>query len=213
MIKNPFDKLVINDSYSFNKKCSEIAIDLFCHYCINCNGKEYYFAEIEFYYWDKDLWNEQWNRITYPRICNAGNLYYHLSGIDICFNSQYNEGNLNEEARFGGILIRAIRCEDGTVVAGPWNCMLKLLNECDNGQMPKLMHSSKSCVQEENIKPTYRALGEQDRIEDKKHNLQLCFFDSNIKEWCQVKVRLNKKLGILEKYQSKYNTERFNAQK
>lgn len=101
-----------------------------CNYCIKCNEKEFFFAEIEFYYWDKNHWNEKWNRVTYPRICNPGKLFYHLSGIDICFDSYYNERNLNDEARFGGILIRAIRSEDGIVIAGPLNCMLSLLNEC-----------------------------------------------------------------------------------
>mgnify|MGYP003292429639 CR=1 FL=1 len=43
----------------FQKTCSDIAKDLFCNYCINCNGREYYFAEMEFYYWEKKKWNEK----------------------------------------------------------------------------------------------------------------------------------------------------------
>lgn len=213
MITNPFNEVAINDYVGFQEKCKEIAIDLFSHYCIECNNKEFYFAEIEFYYWSKNHWNEKWNRVTYPRICKAGNLYYHLSGIDICFDSYYNEGNLKEEARFGGILIRAIRCENGIVIAGPWNCMLKLLNECESGYMPQLTRSDSSGIQEKDIKQAYRALGEEDRIEDQNHHLKLCFYDSNIKEWNQQKVRLNKKTGLLEEYRSNYNTERFNSLK
>jgi len=213
MMANPFDEVAINDYVGFQDKCREIAIDLFSHYCIKCNEKEYYFAEIEFYYWDKNNWNEKWNRVTYPRICNAGNLFYHLSGIDICFDSYYNEENLNDEARFGGILIRAIRCEDGIVVAGPWNCMLKLLNECKDGCMPQLRLSKKSCIKKEDIKQTYRALGEDDKKEDKNRHLELCFYDAKIKEWNQKKVRLNKKSGSLEEYRSNYKTERFDSLK
>lgn len=211
MMTNPFDEIAKNDYAVFQEKCEEIAIDLFSHHCIKCNGKEYYFAEIEFYYWDKEHWDEKWNRVTYPRICKAENLYYHLSGIDICFDSYYNEDDLNEKARFGGILIRAIRCADGIVVSGPWNCMLKLLNECKDGCMPQLAHSNGSRIQEKDIKQTYRALGEDDRKEDKIHHLKLCFYDSSIKKWNQDKVRLNKKSGLLEKYQSNYNTQRFDS--
>jgi len=213
MIKIPFEKLENNDSVGFQKKCREIANDLFCNYCIKCNEKEFFFAEIEFYYWDKNHWNEKWNRATYPRICNPGKLFYHLSGIDICFDSYYNERNLNDEARFGGILIRAIRSEDGIVIAGPLNCMLCLLNECKDGNMPKIMSSNKSNIQEKDIKQTYRALGKDDRQEDQNHHLELCFYDSSIKEWNHHKVSLNKKSGFLVKYQTNYNTDRFDSEK
>ena len=110
LLANPFNGLLTRDK--FKTKCDEIAKTLFCNYCINCNGREFYFAEIEFYYWHKDKWNKDWNRVTYPRICEAGALYFHLSGIDICFKSFYDEKDLNKEAQFGGILIRAIRDKD-----------------------------------------------------------------------------------------------------
>lgn len=49
-LNNPFDGL---SKEEFQDKCFEIAEDLFCNYCINCNKKEYYFVELEFYYWEK----------------------------------------------------------------------------------------------------------------------------------------------------------------
>lgn len=42
----------------------------------------------------------------------GGQLFYHLSGIDICFDSHYK----NNEAKFGGILIRAIKDEKGSIL-------------------------------------------------------------------------------------------------
>ena len=212
MMTDPFNGLKENGCDGFKKKCKEIADILFCNYYIDCNGKKYYFAELEFYYWDMNLLDEKWNRVTYPRISEAGKLFYHLSGVDICFESYYNNKQLNEDARFGGVLIRAIRCND-CIIAGPWNCMLELLNECNGDKMPELKHSKGSCIQKDVIKETYRALGEDDRKEDKKHGLNLCFYDSSIKQWNHTKVRLNKQSGRLQEYQSKYNIERFDLQK
>lgn len=226
LLTNPFKGLEGNDK--FQSKCFEIAKDLFRNYCINCNDKEYYFAEIEFYYYDSKQYlrnSEQykWQKVTYPRKCNAGQLFYHLSGVDICFKSYYNENNLEDEAKFGGILIRAIRDEKNNVTAGPWNCMLKMLNECRGGQMPLLSKAQKKiCNAEENIKTTYRSLGEKDMEDEKKmanrddNSLNLCFYDyrflslNNGKQPKERKVTLNKESGKLKSYTSSYKTDRFN---
>lgn len=208
LLTNPFDGLTID---SFNDKCYDIAKSLFCNYYIDCNGKKYYFAEIEFYYWEKSEWNEKWNRVTYPRQCEAGELFFHLSGIDICFNSYYNENKLDEEAKFGGILIRAIRDEDNNIMAGPWNCMLKILNDSRGGNMPTIDFSQTPINTADSIKPTYRALGEIDKQEDENNSLNLCFFDSTINNWNQNKIRLKKDSGKLEYYKSHYDTKRFKS--
>ena len=55
---NPFAGL---DKDEFQNKCNEIAKTLFNDYCINCNGKEFYLAEIEFYYQEKNKWDDKWN--------------------------------------------------------------------------------------------------------------------------------------------------------
>ena len=223
LLTNPVEELEGNDLNGFQANCQTIAEYLFCNYCINCNGKEYYFAEIEFYYWDINNWNNKWNRVTYPRICDAKDLLFHLSGVDICFKSYYNENNLEDEAKFGGILIRAIRDEKNNVTAGPWNCMLKMLNECRGGQMPLLSKAQKKiCNAEENIKTTYRSLGEKDMEDEKKmanrddNSLNLCFYDyrflslNNGKQPKERKVTLNKESGKLKSYTSSYKTDRFN---
>ena len=214
-LKNPFDGLKKDE---FQDKCFDIAIDLFCNYYINCNGKVYYLTEIEFYYWDKDNWNEEWNRITYPRISEAKDLFFHLSGVDICFESYYNEKELDDEARFGGILIRAIRDDKGIITAGPWNCMLKVLNECKGRQMPQIKSLKTACNSIENIKKTYRSLSDKDMKEEiamsKETPLNLCFYDHrylNVKNQLKTKkVALDKNLGKLKCNTSSYKTDRFN---
>lgn len=210
LLTNPFNEVKENDLKGFQDKCKDIAEDLFCNYCIKCNGKEYYFAEIEFYYYDSNLYlknKEQfkWQEVTYARNgYKAKDLFYHLSGIDICFESSYNE----QGARFGGILIRAIKevnDENSTIIAGPLNCKDEILNACKGGKMPSLRKVSKK--RKLSPKPTYRALGKNDiDIE----NDRLCFFDSQIRDWNPMKDKYETKRGIIVPKKGSYKTDRFN---
>lgn len=97
LLTNPFDEK--KDWNGFQDKCKEIAKKLLENYCIEYGEKKYYyFAEIEFYYYDKERWNDEWNEKTYPRDKkDAGDFFFHYSGVDICFNSKFEEG------KFGGI--------------------------------------------------------------------------------------------------------------
>ncbi|MBO4463014.1 MAG: hypothetical protein J5797_02325 [Prevotella sp.] len=201
-LKNPFDKLSKGDENEFQKKCAKIAKELFGSYCINCNDKEYYFAEIEFYYYEKDRWRDKWNEVTYARKnYKAGDLFYHLSGIDICFDSHYD----TKTAKFGGVLIRAIRDEEGKVIAGPLTCKDEILNACKCGKMPRLSRASKTLNID--VKSTYRALGEKD-ID--KENDRLCLYDSRINDWNPPKNRYNTRKGEIESRKGTYKTDRFN---
>lgn len=73
------------------------------------NYKEYYITDIEFYlYCDghEDI-------ITYPRSCEAGDWFFHDSGVDISFgsNSSFKDGKAkipDNNSFFGGILLRGI---------------------------------------------------------------------------------------------------------
>lgn len=183
ILENPFDGLT---KEQFQNKCFDIATKLFCNYCINCNGKQFYFAEIEFYYYQKGKWEEDWNKVTYARDgYSAGELFYHLSGVDICFDSSY------EKRKFGGILIRSIIDTDNNVTAGPWNCMLQLLNNCKTSSVPLL----EKLEETRQIEPkrTLRALGGKDMENFENNNqLKLCFYDDNIKEWKTKKLRYSK---------------------
>lgn len=90
-------------------------------YCID-NGKySYRPIEIEFYIYDK---LNHPDRHVYPRDNkSAGDLFFHYSGIDICFESSLEKG------RFGGILIRALeRDYDNQSFGGPLVCLNEVLN-------------------------------------------------------------------------------------
>ena len=66
-LKNPFEELTNEKKNEFQNKCSEIAENLFNNFCIQCGEKKFYFAEIEFYYYEKSKWENEWNKVTYAR--------------------------------------------------------------------------------------------------------------------------------------------------
>lgn len=203
-LKNPFDG--ISNYESFKAKCRDIAGELFTSYGIECNNKIFRLAEIEFYYYDseqylKDPSHHKWQEVTYPRNdYKGGEMFYHLSGIDICFDSQYNE----ESGRFGGILIRSIKDGD-KIIAGPLNCKDEILNACKNGEMPKLIEVSGK--QEIEPAQTYRSLG---KTGTDTHD-GLCFYDASIKKgnWNPKRDRFDTKTGNTESKKSSYNTSKF----
>ena len=202
LLTDPFDGLTKDE---FQDKCFGIAKDLFGNYCINCNGKEYYFAEIEFYYWEKGKWDEKWNRVTYPRDgYEAGTLFFHLSGFDICFKSSY------KEAKFGVILIRSIMNENNEIFAGPLNCKDIILNSCRIGNMPLLKNIEQGRKWAPDVKPTNRLLGKEDMRNNIDGNLNLCFYDNNsIKKWNLPKKRFDKNRGSEIERKGTYNIDRF----
>ena len=200
-LNNPFDGL---SKKEFQDKCFDIANDLFSNYCINCNGKEYYFAEIEFYYWEKREWDEKWNRVTYPRNGYvAGTLFFHLSGFDICFESSY------QNAKFGGILVRSIMNEENELYAGPLNCKDIILNTCGIGNMPVLKKKVKKREWTSVVNATNRLLGKEDMKNNIDGSLNLCFYDSNIDNWNQNKKRFDKDKGCEIERKGTYNVDRF----
>ena len=210
LLKNPFDGL--SDYESIKKKCEEIAQKLFDNNGIKSGDKIFRFAEIEFYYYDREKYLEnpnlvKWQEVTYPRDgYEAGQLFYHLSGIDICFNSQYN----TDFWKFGGILIRALK-DEKDIIAGPLNCKDEILNACKNGKMPKLIEVKASEKQNIELKQTYRSLGKTGT--DKDHD-RLCYFDYNsIKkdDWNPLKERFVTKTGNIESKKSSYNTSKFTS--
>ena len=207
-LKNPFDG--ISNYESFKAKCRDIASKLFNNYGIKCNNKIFRLAEIEFYYYDseqylKDPSHHKWQEVTYPRNdYKGGELFYHLSGIDICFDSQYNE----ESGRFGGILIRSIKDGD-KIIAGPLNCKDEILNACKNGEMPKLKKVSEK--QEIELEQTYRSLG---KTGTDTHD-GLCFYDASIKngDWNPPKDRYVTETGEKTTKNGSYDTSKFDVKK
>jgi hypothetical protein len=146
----------------------------------------------------------KWQEVTYPRDnYQGGQLFYHLSGIDICFDSHYK----NNEGKFGGILIRAIKDNNGLIIAGPLNCKDEILNACKNESMPKLIYESDGQVIEP--VPTYRSLGKTGT--DKVHD-RLCFFDGSIEvgDWTPIRNSFFTREGTEKLYKGSYDTSKFN---
>ena len=81
----------------------DLAREIMNNICISNGAYIYRPIEIEFYVYDK---REHADIHVYPRDKKeAGELFFHLSGMDICFKSSIKDG------QFGGILIRAIERE------------------------------------------------------------------------------------------------------
>ncbi len=189
---NPFEGLTED---KFQGKCAKIANDLFNNYCIKCNEKEFYFAEIEFYYFQDDVWNQDWNQTTYPKNFEGkgGQLFYHLSGVDVCFDGNLKRENGVLSGKGGGILIRSIvDSSNKTLIIGPLTCANTLLNTCDG----KLMPSIQSLKEKRQVNPiqTYRFFGNDDfsKIENgtnRDEKLKLAFYDNTIDTAVWNKVR------------------------
>lgn len=97
----------------YQKAFDEIAEILLKQVAIRKGEKIFYIKDIEFYLYE----NNHRDIITYPRICKAGQWFFHSSGVDISFESSVNVKSndyklfqpiLDEGAFFGGVLIRAI---------------------------------------------------------------------------------------------------------
>lgn len=109
------------------KRFEEIAEMLFQDFHIEKEGVRYDFLEVEFYFYSK----EHPDFITYPRKTEAGEWFFHMSGVDISFESK-EEGD-GKEVAFGGILVRSIlkEGEKEQVIAGPYKCVDELFDKFD----------------------------------------------------------------------------------
>ena len=99
------ESLLENGVNGLEEKFDEIAKILLTKTKIVKGTREYYITDIEFYlYCDghEDI-------ITYPRSCEAGEWFFHDSGVDISFgsNSGFKDGKAkipDNNSFFGGIL-------------------------------------------------------------------------------------------------------------
>lgn len=111
LTKDSLKEKIIRSGYQ--KAFDEIAEILLNKVAIRKGKKIFYIKDIEFYLYE----NNHRDIVTYPRICKAGQWFFHPSGIDISFESSVEVKSndfelfqpiLNEDAFFGGVLIRAI---------------------------------------------------------------------------------------------------------
>ena len=116
--------------YDFTLLAEEIMKRIY----IDNGNYKYHPIEIEFYIYDKEKHPDV---LVYPRDAKeAGTIFFHMSGIDICFKSSIKDG------QFGGILIRSVeRDSDKKQFGGPLICKNEILNSakgkctaylCDN---------------------------------------------------------------------------------
>ena len=79
----------------------EISKTLLCD-CVIIKGEtEYRIREIEFYLFRPDYQDY----VTYPRTCNAGDWFFHNSGVDIAFQSKSSTPKADPKTDcFGGVL-------------------------------------------------------------------------------------------------------------
>ena len=103
------ESLLENGVNGLEEKFDEIAKILLTKTKIVKGTREYYITDIEFYlYCDghEDI-------ITYPRNCEAGDWFFHDSGVDISFGSNLSfeddKAILENNSFFGGILLRGIK--------------------------------------------------------------------------------------------------------
>jgi len=104
-------------------RMTEIAEMLINEYCISNGAHSYEIAELEFYLHHPNPAID--DASVYLREGkHAGDLFFHYSGFDVCFESE----GLNI---FGGILIRAVReISNGNraIIGGPLVCLNEILN-------------------------------------------------------------------------------------
>lgn len=128
MDNNIKDLLEIWETKIDTDKLKELAKKLMNEYCIYNGQYHYRPIEIEFYIYDKDKHADEH---VYYRNKKAGELFFHYSGMDICFESSSPQpNNGNKDVRFGGILIRALERigSDNQLFGGPLVCMCEIIN-------------------------------------------------------------------------------------
>ena len=134
----------------FQDYFDNIAEYIFGNVAICAGGVLYHLAEIEFYYKNANVNTDTFTR-TYRRDCKAGQLFWHYSGVDICFST------LDNQQSYGGILIRSMLKEvkeGGEVryelMTGPMRCANELINQCIKSENDKLPFLTISRIKVEN---------------------------------------------------------------
>ena len=155
-----------------------LAAILFNQIDILAGKNRYSFAEIEFYYYNEEhqLVGGQY-KDTYKRKKPRGCFFWHLSGIDICFDS-------DGKSHYGGILIRSLVKDDGSLITGPMCCCDELMNNCaDSGTNEKPAFIPVLVDKEKPTSIIPESTRRQGIEEDKKKGaMDLCFYTDQ-KPW------------------------------
>lgn len=149
-----------NTAPDIKRHFDQIAKLLFECFVIEYDGSRYLFNDIEFYYYNKN----HRDIITHPRISKAMRWYINdFGGIDLNFESSIkakiisNDKKksskhyfLDDNASFGGILLRKLTKEDGSeILDGPWACaeLFRTFNAVSgDGDFPRLVEHNNGSV-------------------------------------------------------------------
>lgn len=184
ILENPFGGINQDNAEKINERCREIAQKLFGNYCIKCGNKFFRFIEVEFYYYknEKDCkgnFDSPIFKETYPRSKNSGELFFHYSGVDICFQCNFNEKEKNNDyGEYGGILIRSL-LDGNKILAGPLFCANAMLNACKE-HMPELMRTDCRKIDLGSSITRYGINSDKNQTGDSK--LLLCCFATKVDE-------------------------------
>jgi hypothetical protein len=109
---------------SIKASFDRIAEDLLNNWKLNVNGQSFRFTEIEFYYFIKDIHEDNF---THRHDFEEGQFRYHSQGIDITFESS------DKKQCDGGILLRGIKFENKEgkteYINGPKKIWTKIFGE------------------------------------------------------------------------------------
>ena len=149
-----------NTAPDIKRHFDQIAKLLFECFVIEYEGSLYLFNDIEFYYYNKN----HRDIITHPRISKAMRWYINdFGGIDLNFESSIkakiisNDKKksskhyfLDDNASFGGILLRKLTKKDGSeILDGPWACaeLFRTFNAVsEDGDFPRLVEHNNGSV-------------------------------------------------------------------
>ena len=172
------------NTIDIEERFDQIAKMLFESFAIQKGEKKYFFKEIEFYFYNKN----HRDIITHPRVSKALCWYVNdFGGIDLNFESKIKYENrlnskgkkvkkyvLEDNAYFGGILIRQLISQDGhEVLSGPLSCAE--LFRCHNAtgvdkEFPVIVENKNDIV-EYIRKPRINLLRSNQPVEDKVNNI------------------------------------------
>ena len=182
-------------------KLKELASCIMNNYCIYNGSYHYRPIEIEFYVYKH---GEHEDCHVYPRIKKAKDIFFHYSGMDICFNTSENKDC------FGGILIRALeREEDKQFIGGPLVCVNEVLNTATG----ILVVENKKIKEPKNADQFGQRVGINalKNVEDQFYQKEYRFVREDIKEkkFAQRTI-YNFKSNKFEEKPSSYKIEKYN---
>ena len=175
LVETPKDSYGV---YDFTSLAKEIMDKIY----IDNGAYKYYPIEIEFYIYDKV---EHPDTHVYPREAETGDLFFHLSGMDICFKSSFEE--IDNTIRFGGILIRALeRRKEGEetkqLFGGPLVCKNEVLNTATERVKVAFVKPSEECTAVNKYTGKRKGINKYEKKEDFYWDAKYRFFRNDIND-------------------------------